>query len=337
MLGYSPFYYQTIRKNIIAFGNIFKDIFLIKYNANNRAEIDRRVVPITYAGKENYLSRLLNTPDLPASVEITLPSMSYSIMGLEYDSSRKLQSTLQNFNQSAGSGTAVSIQYNPVPYNIQFELSIYIRNLDDGFQIVEQILPFFTQDYTVSINFVNSMNITRNVPIILDQISMPNDFEGDATSQERRLIWNLNFTMKTYLFGPIITGGLITTAKANTFYLSTSFSDQEGIVLTTSNTAFGNFTIGEAVYQGNSLNEATAIGTVTSWNYSTGKLIISIANGQFLPNANVLGANSYASVEVLNVPQNLLLVSDIETVYPANATPNTDFGFISNITEFPNI
>ena len=100
MLNSNPYYWQIIRKNVIAVGNIFKDIFLVKYNANNRNEIDRRVVNLKYSGKENYLTRLLNTPDLPASVEYVLPGMSYCITGLAYDPTRKLQSGLQNFTQN---------------------------------------------------------------------------------------------------------------------------------------------------------------------------------------------------------------------------------------------
>jgi hypothetical protein len=337
VLGFNPYYFQTIRRNVICFGNIFKDITLVKYNNNNRAEIDRRTVPLTYAGKENYITRLLNTPDLPASVEMVLPGMAFMITSLAYDKSRKLQSNLQNFNQQNGSNTSVNTQYMGVPYNLGFELSIFIRNIDDGLQILEQILPFFNPDYTITMSFVDEMNIVRNVPLILDNVQIPTEFEGSATDTERRLQWTLNFTMQTYLFGPVSSGAIIKTATANTIYFSQGANDQEALVLVTSNTPFGNFTLGEIVYQGTSLPAANAIGSVSNWDYRTGSLTVTITSGVFTPNANVIGTNNNGSVEVLSVPQQLILVTDVETITPTNANIYSDFGFTSTITEFPNI
>ncbi len=278
----------------------------------------------------------MNTPDLPASVEITLPAMSFEIDSLMYDSNRKLQSSLQNFSPGTGS-KPLQTQFNGVPYNLGFELNIYIRNIDDGLQIIEQILPFFTPDYTLSMSFIDTMNITRNVPIILDDVNMSTSYEGDASSEERRLVWTLKFTMQTYLFGPVSQSGLIKTATANTYYYSLGVNDLAGVVLTTANTPFGNFTIGETVYQGNNLQTANAIATVANWNYSSGQLALTINQGNFIANANVIGVDSFASATVLNVPSQLQLVNDVEVVNPITANIGDDFGFLSYITEFPNI
>jgi hypothetical protein len=337
MLGFDPFYFQTVRRNVVCFGNIFKDITLIKYNTTNRTEIDRRTVPLVYTGKENYLTRLATLPSLPAPVEMVLPSMSFIITSMMYDPSRKLQSNLQNFNQQNGSNSAVNTQYMGVPYNLGFELAIYIRNIDDGLQILEQILPFFNPDYTLTMTFVDDMNIVRNVPLLLNNTQIPTEFEGAANETERRLVWTLNFTMQTYLFGPISTGGIIKTATANTIYFSQGANDQEALVLVTSNTPFGNFSLGEIVYQGNSLPTANAVGTVSNWNYQAGSLTVTITSGKFVPNQNVHGTNNNGSVDILSVPQQLILVKDVETFTPANANINSDFGFITTITEFPNI
>lgn len=315
---------------------MFKDITLVKYNADNRAEIDRRTVPLVYAGKDNYLTRLQSTPILPHTVELTLPSMSFMINTLAYDPNRKLQSSLQDFNKAVGSNTAVNTQYVGVPYNLGFELNIYIRNIDDGLQIIEQILPFFTPDYTLTMSFIDEMNIVRNVPIVLDQVQMDTEFEGAATDTERRLVWTLTFTMQTYLFGPVSTGGIITTATANTIYFSTGAQDEAGVILSIANTPFGNFSLGETVYQGTSLAQANAVGTVSNWNYVGGEMAITIRQGTFVANANVHGINNNGSVNVTSVPSELILVIDKETVTPANANINSDFGFITTITEFPN-
>jgi hypothetical protein len=335
MLGYDPYYFQTIRRNVVVFGNIFKDITLVKYNATSRAEIDRRTVPLVYTGKENYLTRLATLPTLPAPVELVLPSMSFIITSLVYDATRKLQSNLQNFNQQDGTNSSVNTQYMGVPYNLGFELDIYIRNIDDGLQILEQILPFFNPDYTLTMSFIDEMNIVRNVPLILNNAQIPTEFEGAANETERRLVWTLNFTMQTYLFGPVSSGPVITTATANTIYFSQGLEDEEALTLTTSNTPFGNFALGETVYQGTSLPTANAVGTVSNWNYTSGQLTVTIVSGEFVPDQNVHGVNNNASVNVIDVPDQLILVTDVETVTPANANINSDFGFITTITEFP--
>ena len=336
MLGFDPFYYQTIRRNVVCFGNIFKDIELVKYNANNRHELSRRTVPLVYAGKENYLTRLITlpTPDLPAPVEAVLPSMSFMITSLQYDASRKLQSSLQNFT-GGGSAGSVNTQYLGVPYNLGFQLLIYIRNVDDGLQILEQILPFFNPDYTLTMSFIDEMNIVRNIPLILNNTDIPTEFEGAASDVERRLVWTLNFTMQTYLYGPISSGKVITKATANVIYFSQSPEDKDAVVLTTANTPLGNFALGETVYQGISLPQANAVGTVSNWNYAGGQLTVTITSGEFTANSNVYGTNENSSVLVLDVPDQLLLATIVNTIDPANANINSDFGFITTITEFP--
>jgi hypothetical protein len=342
MLGYAPYYWQTIRRNVVCFGNIFKDITLVKYNRETRNEIDQRIVPLVYAGKENYLTRLESAPELPRPVELVLPSLSFMINSLTYDPSRKLQSSLQNLAQGSGGGNSVLTQYGPVPYNLGFELNIYHRNIDDGLQILEQILPFFNPDYTLTMSFVDEMNITRNIPLILNNIDIPTEFEGDATQTERRLVWTLNFTMQTYLYGPVTQAGLITQATANTIYFSQGTQDEEALVLTTSNTALGTFALGETIYQGGtSLATANAVGTVSNWqpngHLPFGNLTVTIVSGSFVANANVYGINYGSTVEVLSVPSELILVMDVETTNPANANINADFGFVSTIYEFPHI
>ena len=339
MLSAAPFYYQTIRNNVIAFGDIFKDIMLLKYNANNRVEIDRRIVPLVYMPKENYISRLNNTQDedLPNKVEIVLPTMSFEITKIAYDPTRKLQSSLQNFNTISGTNSQIATQYVGVPYNINFSLYIYIRNIDDGLQIIEQILPFFNPDYTLTMNFIPSMNIVKNIPLTLNDVNMDNTWEGDAQSEERRLVWTLDFTLQSYLFGPTTTGGIIKTSTANIVYYNYSTTDQDELVLTTANTPLGNFMLGETIYQGPDLPDANATATVDSWSYKGGQLSITVTGGAFVPNVNVYGSMSGASVEVLSVPPTTVMASVVVTPVPANANIGSDFGFLTSIEEFPAI
>jgi hypothetical protein len=332
MLNFPPFYWQTTRKSVVSFGNIFKDITLVKYNASTRAEIERRIVPITYAGKENYLKRLLQAPNLPVPVEIKLPQMSFELVSLAYDPTRKLQSNLLNYNQTAEGSAS---QYMGVPYNLSFDLYIYIRNIDDGLQIVEQIFPFFGPDFTLTMDFIDEMNITRNVPIILNNVQMPTEYEGDATDVERRLIWTLNFTMMTNFYGPVnAPGGPITETITNLIDLSTSPGDQ--LVLDTANTSLGNFAPGEIVYQGVSLSQANAVGNVIYWNASGGQLTISLVSGTFVTNSNVYGTNFGSTVQVISIPNSVVYAKIIDTPVPNTANNiDDDFGFSTEIIEFP--
>jgi hypothetical protein len=336
MLSGAHFYYRHMRRSVTAFGTLFKDIVLVKYtNDVNFKEIDRRVVGLSYGGKDNFMTRLYSAPDLPLPVEIVLPTMSFELLGMEYDSSRKQQSQLQTFNKVSGINNSVRTQYTGVPYNLKFDLQIYARHVEDGLQIVEQILPYFNPEYTLTMDFVDDMSLKRNVPVILDNVIVDSQYQGDAKQEERILIWTLNFTMQTYFYGPITSGGLIKTATANTFFYADG--SQSALVLTTANTPFGNFQVGETVYQGNSVPNANATGVVAAWNPSGGQLTISGIQGKFTTNANIHGALSSGSVNVITIPQDTKLVSIVVTPNPPSANLGDDFGFTTSIKEFPNI
>ena len=206
MLSNQHFYYRTIRRNVIAMGNLFKHIQLVRYSKDTFNEIDRIIVPLTYAGKENFITRLYQNLDLKKPVQVLLPRMSFYMTDISYDPSRKISSYLSSFNKV--STTTVNQQYSGVPYDLTFELVIYVRNVEDGTQIVEQILPYFNPDHTLSMTFVDSMNLTRDVPIILENVKYDNDYAGPAEETTRIVTWTLTFKMKTYFFGPVNTGKL---------------------------------------------------------------------------------------------------------------------------------
>jgi hypothetical protein len=296
-------------------------------------------VPLVYGGKEDYALRLGSLPDLPAAVDLNLPTIAFSLMGLEYDPQRKLQSQLQNFMKTTNN-TSVNHMYNGVPYNLKFEVSFVVRNIEEGTQIVEQILPWFNPDYTLTMDFVDTMNVVKNVPIILDNVSWVNDYEGTAKDKLRNITWTLNFTMQTYFYGPVYTGGLIKQATANTFYYSEGAGDTISYMdLTLANTGLLTYKPGETVYQGHNLPLANAVGVVANFRTSNSTAILSISNvqGKFTPGINVHGALTNASWNVVAVPADVKLVSIKEVVTPPSANIGDDFGFTTTITEFPNI
>ena len=200
MLG-TYYYHEIIRKTIISFGTVFNQIGI------RHSDTGEMQVPLSYGPAQKFLARLEQQADLNKSVQITLPRMSFEMNTIAYDPTRKAGVT-QTFKTS--DGTNLKKVYMPVPYNIGFELSIFTKLNDDALQIVEQILPYFQPSFNLTVDLISSIGEKRDIPVILDNISFQDDYEGDFSTR-RALIYTLNFTAKTYLFGPIAdtTDGLI--------------------------------------------------------------------------------------------------------------------------------
>lgn len=156
-------------------------------------------VPLAYGPTQKFLARLEQEPDLNKPIQITLPRMSFEFVGLNYDNSRKVTTTQTFFSKNSSSELKRS--YMPVPYNMEFELSIMTKQNDDMLQIVEQILPYFQPGFSLTVDLVDQIGEKRDIPIILNNINMDDDYEGDFSTR-RALIYTLSFTAKTYLFGP---------------------------------------------------------------------------------------------------------------------------------------
>jgi hypothetical protein len=205
MLG-TYYYHQIIRKTIIAFGTVFNQIHIQHENANDSTISDMRV-PLAYGPIQKFLARIEQQPELNKPIAMTLPRMSFEMTSIQYDSTRKAGVT-QTFK--ASDGTNLKKVFMPVPYNIGFELNILTKLNDDALQIVEQILPYFQPSFNLTVDLIDSIGEKRDIPIVLDSVSFQDDYEGDFSTR-RSLIYTLQFTAKTYLFGPIAdtTDGLI--------------------------------------------------------------------------------------------------------------------------------
>ena len=212
MLG-TYYYHHIIRKTIIAFGTVFNQIYIKHQDAEGSPYSELRV-PLAYGPMQKFLARLEQQADLNKPVQITLPRMSFEMNSIQYDPSRKSGVT-QTFKASDGNN--LKKVYLPVPYNIGFELNILSKLNDDSLQIIEQILPYFQPAFTLTVDLVNSIGEKRDIPVVLDNISFQDDYEGDFSTR-RALIYTLQFTAKTYLFGPIAstTDGLIRKVQVDT-------------------------------------------------------------------------------------------------------------------------
>ena len=197
MLG-QYYYHEILRKTIIAFGTIFNDIHIRHRDGAGKENSDIRV-PLAYGPMQKFLARLEQQPDLNRAVQITLPRMSFETTNIAYDATRKGGIT-QTFKASDGS--KLRKVFMPVPYNVGFELNILVKLNDDALQIVEQILPYFQPSFNVTIDLIDVIGEKRDIPLVLDSIQFQDDYEGDFATR-RALIYTLNFTAKTYLFGPV--------------------------------------------------------------------------------------------------------------------------------------
>jgi hypothetical protein len=236
------FYHEILRRTVVSFGSLFNEIS-IKHTDNSGNVKSVIKVPLAYGPTQKFLARLEQSPDLNKPVQITLPRMSFEFTGLTYDSTRKSTTTQTFIAKSAVDGTETKKVYLPVPYNMQFELSIMSKLNDDALQIIEQILPFFQPAYSMTIELVDIINEKRDIPVVLENITMQDDYEGNFSTR-RVLTYTLRFTAKTYLFGPVSSATRDIIKKATIGYITggTTDSPTREIVYSAEPRAIKNYT-----------------------------------------------------------------------------------------------
>ena len=216
MLG-QQFYHETMRKIVVSFGTLFNNIQIVRKNSTGTI-VQSMKVPLAYGPQQKFLARLNADPALGAKVAVTLPRLGFEMTGITYDPTRKLN-RVQKFRKvksSTDDSNKLDTQYMPVPYNINFTLYAMAKKSDDALQIVEQILPYFQPDYTLTINDMADMGIKRDVPIILNDVTYEDNYQGDFT-ERRAIIYTLAFTSKFYLYGPVTSSSVIKTVQVDQY------------------------------------------------------------------------------------------------------------------------
>lgn len=199
--------HDTIRKYVILFGTLFDSIYINRKN-NAGETVQTLKIPLNYGPKEKFLARLNSDSTLSQSTAITLPRMAFDMTTMNYAAERK-QNTINRLTKAyATDKNKVSYQYAPVPYDFTFSLYVMVKNADDGTQIIEQILPYFTPEWTATVNLVPDIDGKFDIPIILNDVSMEDTYEGNFETR-RAIIYTLTFTMKGWLFGPTKTSDII--------------------------------------------------------------------------------------------------------------------------------
>ena len=209
------FYNQSLRRLTIAFGQIFNNI-VVQTKSSTGAVTKRMRVPLAYAPKEKFIQRLEQQANLDKgrTFAIVLPRMGFELTGLKYDANRKLNKLQKTVRVRSSDSTIHNFNYSPVPYDISFSLYSFTATAENGLQIIEQILPYFAPDYTVTINAIPELNIKRDVPIVLDEVQYEDTYDGDF-NKRRAVIYTLQFTAKTYLYGPMAQSKVIRKSQAD--------------------------------------------------------------------------------------------------------------------------
>ena len=280
-------YNRIIRKLVVGFGNLFNDIKLVRYNPD-LTEAERFLIPIAYATKERYVMRLEDDLNLDKKIQVALPRMSFEMTGMNYDMSRKQNTNIRNYTQTASGAVG---QYNPVPYDFDFSLYLYVRNIEDATQVLEHVLPFFTPDYTMKLNLIPEMGVVKEVPVIFKDADHEIIYEGDRNQETRMIIWTLRFTVKGFIYGKTSSANIVTHSITNIY---NKISPDDVISFTVDPTSgAGNYQAGEIVYQGYSYSTSTASARVVSWNNNT--LRLTDINGNFVSDSPIYGINNLAN------------------------------------------
>ena len=325
------FYNETIKRCVSVFGTMFNNIQFKKVKADGTV-LTSPIVPISYGPKQKFLDRIAEEPNLSDSNRsaISLPRMAFELTGFEYDVARQQNKLIRAHKSVYEADGKRGFQYQPAPYNLNFTLSILTKNMNDALQIVEQILPYFQPEYTVTMKMVDAMPDNRDVPIILNSVSFSDEYEGGF--DDRRIIeYTLDFTMKTYFFGPVYTGNLIKNViertyagDGNTAFTSSEIT-QTGLVKEVKHyePAFGERC--NAVSNSATVTFADAINTkisvsdeVFGTNLTTNPTISSIANDKksiVLNNAITVDANTLLKFVGSVDPADTFVVAENVTFY----------------------
>ena len=303
MLG-TTYYHQTIRKYVAVFGTLFNDINVVRRDASDVIK-EQIKVPIAYSPRDRWILRLRRARGVSGTdeaVAMSLPRMGFDLTGITYDGTRKLNTMGQVYSANTAAGTSTLMkQYNPVPYNFDFSLYSMVSNAEDGAQIFEQIVPFFTPEFTVTVNLIPSMNIAPDVTMVLGGVQIEDNYQGDFQTT-REIIWTLNFTMKGYVYPDVKTGSVVKTVIVNLRMPGDSEVPEPEYIITEDSTTFStNYLILNA-----DAGAPDATGTMRILNESSSEAV------------GAAGIKSRYTV----------------TPGPSDATANDDFGFTETMEYF---
>ena len=313
MLANQYYYHALLRKYVVYFGSLFNDIAIERTDENGDL-VQTITVPISYGPKQKFIARLEQDPEAAREIAIILPRLSFEIKNIEYDSTRKLNPQQKIVKGNPVNTDEYKYTYTPVPYNITFELSIYSKNVEDGLQVVEQVLPFFAPEWTNQLILVPEMDIRMDVPVVLKGLKMDDRYEGSMEAP-RYIITTMSFEMKGYLFGPVRNSGLIKRVTTNIMEDGISLYNYNSLSVTSNSDPA--FQKGEYVYQ-------------TDGTRTVASGIVEYSNSSYVQVKNYSGIFSTANTLLSTNTNSIATVTDVLIVKHPKIVTATTPGLLAN-------
>jgi hypothetical protein len=312
------FYHRLLRKYIVLFGSVFNNITVKRMNADFTEEIERLKVPVNWSAKEKYIQKIASTSETPL-VQTVLPRMSFELIGLNYDASRKQQNLQRHATLNTSNNSVVWAAYSAAPYTLSFKLNIHTRSIEDLGQIIEQILPYFQPDYTPTANLLENLRMPKDIKIVMRSVDPQFGYEGELAESTRDIAASLLFDLNGYFWGPVTSEKVITKVIVN------AYAESSGPVLINLGDGSGVFQHDEMVYQGNSTSFATASGqVVTFYNSNVAKqLLVDVRQGNFTVNTAIKSVDGNVSYMMDSFEVNTFPAITF-TVTPSPLTANAD-------------
>ena len=246
------FYHQTSRKMVVGFGTLFNALEVQRTNSSDEvAEVVK--IPLSYGPKDKMLTRISSDPSLNPKVALTVPRMGFELTSMTYDNARKLNTINRNVKRGT---TGLKKQFNGVPYNYEFSLYIFVKNAEDGTQILEQILPFFTPEFTFTMTLISSMDIVHDIPLVLNSVTSEDTYEGDFATR-RSIIWTLSFTMKGWLYPNIVDNAKVITDVTVDTHLMSKAADIEPIYIIAEDST--SYSVNNLILDNHEIDDSTRI------------------------------------------------------------------------------
>jgi hypothetical protein len=288
------FYFNLTRKYVTLVGALFDDIFIPRFiEGPSLTELVK--VPITYAPKDKMMARVLEDPEIARKAGVVLPMISFERGAMNYDGSRKLSTLNRASIGLTNSPSSMNFQYVPVPYNIDFKVYVYTKSVEDESKIIEQILPFFTPDWTTTVKLIPEMNVTMDIPVILNKINYSDNYD-DKYPQRRAIVSSIDLTVKGYFYGPIKTDPIIQFANMH-FYTPMNIKDLKNAVGNSALQEYMNISPGQnsngqpVYYWGGTSTNTGSIPANTIWANSDYGYVTTISSSTLAPVYYLLDAN----------------------------------------------
>ena len=246
------FYHQTSRKMVVGFGTLFNALEVQRTNSSDEVT-EVLKIPLSYGPKDKMLTRISGDPSLNPKVALTVPRMGFELTSMTYDNARKLNTINRNVKRGT---TGLKKQFNGVPYNYEFSLYIFVKNAEDGTQILEQILPFFTPEFTFTMTLISSMDIVHDIPLVLNSVTSEDTYEGDFATR-RSIIWTLSFTMKGWLYPNIVDNAKVITDVTVDTHLMSKAADIEPIYIIAEDST--SYSVNNLILDNHEIDDSTRI------------------------------------------------------------------------------